>query len=148
ASAFWQAWEHSPVPKERQIRGMGTIEMKGRRLDKIVGMLTELLSDELVDKVAGAATLQVADEGGTSEILLIEADGRQQRRGEGTVHHIATRGQDQDEKTYWEQEIDKRGFRSTGIIDRHDFQSLYFRKANGILYELGTDGPGFEFNGV
>src|SRR5699024_8532382 len=58
ASTIWQAWEHSTVPKEQQIRGMGTIEMKVRRLDKMVGMLTELFSYELVDKVAGAATLQ------------------------------------------------------------------------------------------
>ena len=148
ASTFWQAWEHSPVPKEQQIRGMGTIEMKVRRLDKMVGMLTELFSYELVDKVAGAATLQVADGGLTGEILLIEADGKQERPGKGSVHHIAIRVQDQDEIAYWEKEIEKRGFRSTGIIDRHYFQSLYFRESNGILFELATDGPGFEVDGI
>jgi glyoxalase family protein len=28
-------------------------------------------------------------------------------------------------------------------VDRYWFRSLYFREANGILFEIATDGPGF-----
>lgn len=148
ASAFWQAWEHSPVPKEQQIHGMGTIEMKVRRLDKIVSTLTELFGYELVNKTTGSATLQAIAGELNGEILLLEADGKRERPGKGSVHHIAIRVQDEDELSHWEKEVEQRGFHSTGIIDRYYFHSLYFRESNGILFELATDGPGFEMDGV
>jgi glyoxalase family protein len=33
--------------------------------------------------------------------------------------------------------------RSTPIIDRHFFHSIYFREPGGVLYEIADDGPGF-----
>jgi glyoxalase family protein len=33
---------------------------------------------------------------------------------------------------------------SSGPVDRFYFRSLYFREPNGILFELATDGPGFD----
>ncbi len=33
---------------------------------------------------------------------------------------------------------------NSGYVDRFYFRSLYFREPNGILFELATDGPGFE----
>jgi glyoxalase family protein len=35
------------------------------------------------------------------------------------------------------------GVRTSGVVDRYYFKSLYFRISNGILFELATDGPGF-----
>ena len=34
--------------------------------------------------------------------------------------------------------------RTSGIIDRYYFRSIYFREPNGVLFELATDGPGFD----
>src|SRR5690625_303347 len=36
----WEAWEKSPVPAEHQIRGVGPVELKVRRLNKILRTLT------------------------------------------------------------------------------------------------------------
>lgn len=33
---------------------------------------------------------------------------------------------------------------NSGFVERYYFRSLYFREPNGILFELATDGPGFE----
>jgi glyoxalase family protein len=33
---------------------------------------------------------------------------------------------------------------SSGPVDRFYFRSLYFREPNGILFEIATDGPGFD----
>ena len=33
--------------------------------------------------------------------------------------------------------------RPTPIIDRHYFQSVYFREPSGVLFEIATMGPGF-----
>jgi glyoxalase family protein len=35
------------------------------------------------------------------------------------------------------------GLRTSGLVDRFYFQSLYFRIPGGILFEIATDGPGF-----
>ena len=33
--------------------------------------------------------------------------------------------------------------RTSGIIDRTYFQSIYFREPSGVLFEIADDGPGF-----
>jgi glyoxalase family protein len=40
--------------------------------------------------------------------------------------------------------LSARGVRHSGMIDRYYFRSLYFREPNGVLFELATDGPGFD----
>jgi glyoxalase family protein len=39
--------------------------------------------------------------------------------------------------------VNAAGVRSTPIIDRHFFHSIYFREPGGLLYEIADDGPGF-----
>jgi glyoxalase family protein len=39
--------------------------------------------------------------------------------------------------------VNAAGVRSTPIIDRHFFHSIYFREPGGVLYEIADDGPGF-----
>jgi glyoxalase family protein len=43
----------------------------------------------------------------------------------------------------WHQHVNAAGVRSTPIIDRHFFHSIYFREPGGVLYEIADDGPGF-----
>lgn len=40
--------------------------------------------------------------------------------------------------------FEQRRFPNSGFVDRFYFRSLYFREPNGILFELATDGPGFD----
>jgi glyoxalase family protein len=44
----------------------------------------------------------------------------------------------------WTDRLDTLGYRNSGEVDRHYFTSVYVREPNGILFELATDGPGFE----
>ena len=37
--------------------------------------------------------------------------------------------------------------RHSGIVDRHYFTSIYVREPNGVLFELASDGPGFDVDG-
>ena len=37
--------------------------------------------------------------------------------------------------------------RSTPIIDRFYFHSIYFREPSGVLFEIADDGPGFTVDG-
>ena len=44
----------------------------------------------------------------------------------------------------WEMQLRSLGIQTSGIVDRYYFRSIYFREPNGILFELATDGPGFD----
>jgi glyoxalase family protein len=63
--------------------------------------------------------------------------------GAGTVHHVAW-SVFASEIEPWQKHVSAAGARSTPVIDRFYFESVYFREPNGILYELATiDGAGF-----
>ncbi len=62
--------------------------------------------------------------------------------GAGTVHHVAWATRLEDEEA-WRARLAEAGARPTPVIDRFYFRSVYFREANGILFELATMGPGF-----
>jgi glyoxalase family protein len=64
-------------------------------------------------------------------------------QGAGTVHHVAWGAQPEDEAA-WQQRVAQSGrARPTPIIDRHYFQSVYFREPSGVLFEIASIGPGF-----
>ena len=64
--------------------------------------------------------------------------------GAGGVHHVAFRVPTFGEYDQWYQRLQEMDIRSSGPVDRFYFRSLYFREPNGILFELATDGPGFD----
>jgi glyoxalase family protein len=64
------------------------------------------------------------------------------RQGAGTVHHVAWATPPQDEQA-WQERVAAGGSRPTPIIDRHYFESVYFREPSGVLFEIATIGPGF-----
>lgn len=136
-------WEDSAVPVAHQIISMGTVELTAKRLDKLEKTLIELFDYE---KVAGGDNQRLyrpkkgSHEG---EILTVYKDGPREKPGRGSVHHLAINVQNDDELEFWHEKVTKRGFRSTGVIDRHFFKSMYFRESNGIMFEIATlDGPG------
>jgi len=62
--------------------------------------------------------------------------------GAGTVHHIAWASED-DDHAAWNERVTRGGLRTSGIIDRFYFRSIYFREPSGVLFELATLSPGF-----
>lgn len=52
--------------------------------------------------------------------------------------------ENEEELRKWKEVIDAAGYPNSGLVDRFYFKSLYFREANHILFELATDGPGFD----
>lgn len=36
------------------------------------------------------------------------------------------------------------GLQPTNVIDRHWFHSIYFQSPGGVLFEIATDGPGYD----
>ncbi len=143
----WEAWQDSDVPEKHQIQGMGPVEMTVKRLDKMATTLTEMFGYTEVSRSESEAIFQSVEGEVFGEIVVKAMDGPSEKPGRGSVHHLAIRVKNDEELAYWDEQVKKRGFHSSGIVDRYYFKSLYFRESNGILFEIATDGPGFTVDG-
>ncbi len=144
-------WEKSPVPAERQIRGLGPITMTVPELAPTATVLTEVMGMRAVrdypDPVSPNHRIHVFEmgEGGPAAELhvAVRPDLTVARPGAGGVHHIAFRAPDDREHRAWVKRLASFGVPNSGVVDRFYFRSLYFREPGGILFEIATDGPGF-----
>lgn len=143
----WETWEKSEVPVEHQIQGMGPVEITVKRLDKLAKTLTDLFGYTEISRNENEAIFQSIKGEVFGEIVVKYLDGPSERPGRGSIHHLAIRVKDDEELNYWADEVKRRGFHSSGIVDRFYFKSLYFRESNGILFEIATDEPGFTIDG-
>ena len=139
----WETYEKSVVPPEHQIQGMGPVEMTVKNMGKLIHTLTEIFGYEVKEQTETTALLQSVKGEIFGEIFINEQDGPSEKPGRGSIHHLAIRVKNDEELAYWDEQVKKRGFISSGIVDRYYFKSLYFRESNGILFEIATDGPGF-----
>lgn len=162
-------WERSPVPAERQIRGLGPITLSVPDLDPTASVLTRVMNMSHVREYSAgsdgrAARVHVYEMGPRPDVggggangaagrpmgaasaelhVEVEPGRRPARSGAGGVHHVAFRTPNDGEYRAWQERLQQFGVPSSGPVDRFYFRSLYFREPNGILFEIATDGPGF-----
>ncbi|RCW64246.1 ring-cleaving dioxygenase [Saliterribacillus persicus] len=144
-------WEHSPVPADVGITGLGPVRLTVPNPGPTSEILTEVLGFRFAGTYPayedGQPDIQVYEtgEGGTGAEVHVEhrTDLEKERPGRGSVHHVAFRVKDEAELEAWRDKVRKRRLPNSGLVDRYYFKSLYFREPNGILFELATDGPGF-----
>jgi glyoxalase family protein len=140
----FSAWSDSPVPAERQVRGLHTVRLWQRDLAESAKFLTSVLG--FVDLGSEGEWSAFGIEGGGSgrylEIREI-ADAERGRWGTGGVHHVAWRVPDDETELEVRERIERAHRRPTEVIDRFWFKSVYFLEPGGVLFELATDGPGF-----
>jgi glyoxalase family protein len=143
-------WDRSPVPVDRQIRGLGPIVMSVPTLTPtdvvLTGVMNMKAADAYVDPALGGSTVHVFEMGSGgphAELhVAVQPDLPVVRQGAGGVHHVAFRTPDQ-EYDAWAHRLGELGIPNSGPVDRYYFRSLYFREPNGVLFEIATDGPGF-----
>ncbi|MFN3853216.1 MAG: ring-cleaving dioxygenase [Phreatobacter sp.] len=143
-------WDASPIPAEHQIRGLGPITASVPVLDPTDAVLTHVMGMRkartyTLDGGATVHAYEMGPGGPAAEYhVAVEPGLPPARQGAGAVHHVAFRTPDEKDYRGW---IDRlNGFRipNSGAVDRYYFRSLYFREPNGILFEIATDGPGFD----
>lgn len=145
-------WQRSPVPAEHQIRGLGPIVMAIARLDPTDRVLTQVMGMRALRTYAdpdspahGIHVYGMAGQGAGAELhVAVRPDLPFVQPGAGGVHHVAFRVPTFEQHQAWEQHLSQHGVRHSGMIDRYYFRSIYFREPNGVLFELATDGPGFD----
>ncbi len=68
------------------------------------------------------------------------------RPGPGTIHHVAFRARDAAHQAALRAALLARGTQVTEVKDRQYFKAIYFREPGGVLFEIATDGPGFDLD--
>jgi glyoxalase family protein len=138
------AWSESPVPPERQVRGLHSMRLVERDLDATSRFLIETLGFTPTGTEDGWHRFVLP--GSTSgRILDVRAEPSHPRGkwGTGGVHHVAWRVPDDATELEVRERVEHAHRRPTPVIDRFWFKSVYFLEPGGVLFELATDGPGF-----
>lgn len=148
-------WDDSPVPAELQIRGLGYTTITVPELEPTHHFLTEALGlrHDRAYPVINAPpdnvhVYAIGNGGAHAEVhVVVRPELPRARHGAGGVHHVALRVPDGQPMADWVGRLDAFGYGNSGIVDRHYFTSVYVREPNGVLFELATDGPGFDVDG-
>ncbi len=140
-------WADSPVPPEHQLRGMHSVRLWERNKRFTEVLLTQVMGFKAIGMENDWYRYGV-EAGGSGQIVEIkEMPAKRERLGQwgtGGVHHVAWRVKDEAEQLAVRGQLEAVGLRPTEQIDRFWFRSVYFREPGGTLFELATDGPGFD----
>ena len=134
--------EHPEVPAAMALQGF-----EGVRAYSVDPAASHALLEELfgATNVDGARhELRGEERGGW--IAFDPAPSDRGNQSGGVVHHVAF-GIHDEHYDEWHKALVARRIPNSGKVDRHYFQSLYFREPSGVLYELATMGPGFTVDG-
>lgn len=148
-------WDASPVPAEFQIRGLGYTMLTVPALAPTERFLVEALGLRYdhaytldAERDHQVHVYLIGDGGANAQVhVLVRDDLPRARYGSGGVHHVALRVPAGQRLEDWVARLDDLGYHNSGIVDRHYFASTYVREPNHVLFELATDGPGFEVDG-
>jgi glyoxalase family protein len=137
-------WAKSPVPEDFQIRGLGPITLSVPDLKPTDMLLTKLMGMEPAARFDDTHVYHMNGVGPVAELhVRVEPNLPQAMQGSGSVHHVAF-NIPMTEYDAWTERLKSMRVPNSGPVDRFWFKSLYFREPNGILFELATDGPGFQ----
>jgi glyoxalase family protein len=135
-------WKESPVPANRQVRGLYGAQVWERDAASTAQFLTSVLGFQQIGEERGWMRYGCA--GGPGVVDVRDApEARRGAWGVGAVHHLAWRVEDEAHQQAVRTRVEGAGAHPTPVIDRFWFKSVYFREPGGVLLELATDGPGF-----
>ncbi|MDX6668068.1 MAG: glyoxalase family protein [Solirubrobacteraceae bacterium] len=130
--------QHPDVPPAFALQGFDGVRAFTTDPARSGALLGSVLGGQQVDDASWE--LRGEQRGGT--ISYDPAPPEPGRQSAGTVHHVAW-GTTVDEHPRWLDRLGDAGVRSTPIIDRYYFHSIYFNEPSGVLFEIADDAPGF-----
>ncbi len=81
-----------------------------------------------------------------TNVTYFEYPNSQGTPGPGASHHFAFGVEDEETLQEWQDHLRAHGVRVSEIKDRSYFKSIYFSDPDGLVFELATMGPGFEYD--
>ncbi|MDZ7720428.1 MAG: VOC family protein [Balneolaceae bacterium] len=137
-------WKDADVPLDKAIRGFWGANLLLSQTEETAEILTDILGFKRVEDSGNQTLYETGSDLGHS-VILEKADVVQYgKTGRGTVHHLAFRTKDEEQLQEFRQKVISKGLSPTNIIDRHVFKSVYFQTPGGVLFEMATDGPGYQ----
>jgi glyoxalase family protein len=134
--------EHPEIPAEFALGGFDGVRAYSAHPSGSASLLTKLMGATEVEP----GTFEVRGEVRGGTIAFDEPPAERGRQSAGIVHHVAW-GTTKAEHPRWLEHLDEHGIHNSGLVDRHYFQSIYFREPGGVLYEIADDAPGFTVDG-
>lgn len=129
---------HPEIPAEHALQGFEGVRAYA---------VDPARSGALLERVLGATrigehTWELRGERRGGWIAYDPAPAERGRQSGGSVHHVAW-GTSVEDHPRWLERIEEAGVRTSGLVDRTYFKSIYFREPSGVLYEIADDAPGF-----
>lgn len=137
-------WDRSTVPAEHQIRALGSATLTVRSEAATERFIGGAFGFSFIANEGNRHRYGVGEGAGGQRLdLLIDPTASSGSWGVGSVHHVAFRVPTDAAEAEVDQQIHANHGRSSGVIDRFWFKSVYVREPSGALCEIATDGPGF-----
>jgi glyoxalase family protein len=132
-------WHDSPVDETMAIRTIRRVTFSPNSDSQTEKVLAEVMEFSSIARSGNRERFAI----GRSFVDVIRDDSPVHRSSAGTIHHVAFGTENDEAQTKWLKRLEQNNLRSSGLIDRDYFRSIYFREPGGILFELATMGPGF-----
>lgn len=136
-------WEDSTVPAKYGIRGFRGTTLRLKETEPTAEVLKNIFGFRETGK-NGNARLYTTDAPIGGSVIIKEGEEKPSANGRGIIHHVAFRAKDDKELNILRKKVIEMDLNPTEIIDRHWFHSVYFRSPGGVLFEIATDGPGYD----
>lgn len=139
-----ERWTGGGVGAEEAIRGLHSVSLRLEEAGPTIELLNFMGYEESgVD--CGISRLSIP-RGNGADIIDIETvpDAPRAMQGAGSVHHVAFSVENLAKQREIRDALSAIGCDVTPIIDRDYFQAIYFMTPGGVLFEVATDGPGFD----
>jgi glyoxalase family protein len=135
-------WDGSPIPPERQVRGLYGAQISEQQSAPTTQFLTNVLGFKEIGTENGWTRYGFPNDPGIVDVRE-ERDARRGAWGIGTIHHLAWSVKNEEHQLRVREQVGQAGGHATEVIDRFWFKSVYFREPGGVLFEIATEGPGF-----
>lgn len=136
-------WGKGTVPAEYGIRGFAGTTLRLKEHEPTGKVLKKVFEFEETGHYDNTC-LYTTDAPIGGSVIIEEGEPKPSANGRGIVHHVAFRAKDDDELTALREKVIDMGLNPTEVIDRHWFHSVYFQSPGGVLFEIATDGPGYD----
>lgn len=136
-------WEKGTVPPEYGIRGFRGTTLRLKKAEPTANVLQHVFGFQKTESADNAIHYTTEAPIGGS-IIIEEGEEKPSANGRGIVHHVAFRAKDDEEQMTMRKKVIDMGLQPSEVIDRHWFHSVYFQSPGSVLFEIATDGPGYD----
>lgn len=130
-----------PIPEEHAIRGFFGVALCLTSVSSTATLLQEMGFRETESDHERHRYEADGDLGYVVD-LLEDPQAQRGQPGAGTVHHVAFRVTEGNQSD-WRDVLIDHDLKTTNVIDRKWFKSVYARTSGGVLFELATKSPGY-----